>query len=78
MTLFPVFVDVYHKEQLVTKEEAEEAASNIYRWEWRWVEVAVTKDDVTATRIADILDKYRFNDVAQHIRGKCVYSRLCV
>ena len=74
MTLFPVLVDVYHKERLVTKEEAEKVASD----EWRLVEVAVTKDDVTATRIADILDKYGFNDVAQHIRGKCVYSRLCV
>ena len=74
MTLFPVLVDVYHKEQLVTKEEAKKAASAA----WRLVEVSVTKDDVTATRIADILDKYDFNDVAQHIRGKCVYSRLCV
>ena len=74
MTLFPVFVDVYHKEQLVTKEEAEKAASD----ERRWVEVAVTKDVVTAARIADILDKYGFNDVAQHMRGKCVYSGLCV
>ena len=74
MTLFPVLVDVYHKEQLVTKEEAEMVASD----EWRLVEVAVTKDDVTATRIADILDKYGFNDVARRIRGKCVYSRLCV
>ena len=74
MTLFPVLVDVYHKERLVTKEEAEMVASD----EWRWVGVAVTKDDVTATRIADILDKYGFNDVARRIRGKCVYSHLCV
>ena len=74
MTLFPVLVDVYHKERLVTKEEAEMVASD----EWRWVGVAVTKDDVTATRIADILDKYGFNDVARRIRGKCVYSCLCV
>ena len=74
MTLFSVLVDVYHKEQLVTKEEAEKVASNI----WRLREVAVTKDDVTATQIADILDKYGFNDVARHIRGKCVYTRLCV
>ena len=74
MTLFPVFVDVYHKEQLVTKEEAEKAAPNVSRW----VEVAVTKDVVTAARIADILDKYGFSGIAQHIRGKCVYSRLCV
>ena len=78
MTLFPVLVDVYHKEQLVTKEEAEEAASNVWRWEWRWKDVAVTKDVSTAARITDILDTYGFNDVAQHIRGKCVYSCLCV
>ena len=74
MTLFPVLVDVYHKEQLVTKEEAQKAAS----YSWRWVEVAVTKDDVTATRIADILAKYGLNDDARPIRGKCVYCRLCV
>ena len=82
MTLFPVLVDVYHKEKLVTKQEAEKVPSDErewrWMWEWRWMDVAVTKDDVTATRIADILDKYGFNDVAQHIRGKCVYSRLCV
>ena len=78
MTLFPVLVNVYHKEQLVTKEEAEKAASDIQSWEWRWVDAAVTKDASSAARIADILDKHGFNDVAQHIRGKCVYSRLCV
>ena len=75
MTLFPVLVDVYHKEQLVTKEEAEKVVSDVQRWEWRWVEVAVTKDVVTASRIGDTLDKYGYNDVAKHIRGKCVYSR---
>ena len=74
MTLFPVLVDVYHKEQLVTKEEAQKAASNSRRW----VGVAVTKDDVTATRIADILDKYGFDDFARPIRGKCVYTLVCV
>ena len=74
MTLFPVLVDVYHKEQLVTKEEAQKVAS----YSWRWVKVAVTKDDVTATRIADILAKYGLNDDARPIRGKCVYCRLCV
>ena len=74
MTLFPVLVDVYHKEQLVTKEEVEEVASNSRRW----VGVAVTKDDVTATRIADILNKYGFNDVARRIRGECVYTLVCV
>ena len=90
MTLFPVLVDVYHEEKLVTKEEAEEVTSkgqgyevNLewsqeWRWGQRWVDVAVTKDASTTARIADILDKYGFNDVAQHIRGKCVYSRLCV
>ena len=67
-------MDAYHKEQVVTKEEAEKAASDELNWE----EVAVTKDSVTSTRIANILDKYGFNDVAQHIRGKCVYSHLCV
>ena len=74
MTLFPVLVDVYHKEQLVTKEEAEEDVSIVRRW----AQVAVIKDVVTAARIADILDKYGFNDVAKHIRGKCVYYCLCV
>ena len=74
MTLFPVLVDVYHKEELVTKEEAEKVASD----HWRSVVVVVTKDDVTATRIADLLDKYGFNDDAQYIRGECVYSRMCV
>ena len=74
MTLFPVLVDVYHKEQLVTGEEAEKAAFDVRRW----TEVAVTKTFVTATIIAGILDKYGFHKIAQHIRGKCVYSRLFV
>ena len=82
MTLFPVLVDVYHKEQLVTKEEAKKVASDVWRWEWRWewecADFAVTKDASSAARIGDILDKYGFNDVAQHIRGKCVYFCLCV
>ena len=82
LSLFPVLVDVYHKEQLVTKEEAEKVASDVQRlersWEWRWLDVAVTKDASTAARIADILDKYEANNVAQQIRGKCVYSHLCV
>ena len=69
MTLFPVLVDVYHEEQLVTKEEAEKAASD----KLKWTDIAVTKGSVTATRIADILDKYGFNDVGRPIRGKCVY-----
>ena len=72
MTLFPVLVDAYHKEPLVTKEEAEKVTADIecFRW-WgkKWVEVAVTKDLDTAARIADILDKYGFND-ARYIRGK--------
>ena len=74
MTLFPVLVDVYHKEQLVTKEEAEEAAFYV----WRWKDVAVNKGTRTAVRIADILDMYGLNDVARYIRSKCVYSPLCV
>ena len=72
MTLFTALMDVYHKEQLVTKEEVEKVVSSVWRWEWRWAEVAVTKDSVTATRIADILDKYGLNGAARHIRGKCV------
>ena len=82
MTLFPVVVDVYHKEQLVTKEEAEKAASDVWRWEgrweWMWVDVAVTKDASTAARIADILDEHGFHHVARHIRGKCVLSSVCI
>ena len=78
MTLFPVLVDAYHKEQLVTKEEAEKVAFDVWGWEWSWAEVTVTKDVSTAARIADILDEHGFNDVAKHIRGKCVYSGLCV
>ena len=78
MTLFPVLVDVYHKEQLVTKEEAKNVASDEWRWQWRWGNVAATKHVSTTTRMADILDKYGFNDVARHIRGKCVYRCLCV
>ena len=82
MTLFPVLVDVYLKEQLVTKEEAQKAASDDcdwrFRWRLEWEKWAVTKDNVNATRIADILDKYAFNDVAQNIRGKCVCSHLYV
>ena len=78
MTLFPVLVDVYHKEQLVTKEETEKAASKVWMLEWEWAYVAVNKDASTPARIADILDKHGFHYVAQHIRGKCVYSRLCV
>ena len=68
MILFPVFVDVYHNEQLVTKNKAEKAASNV----WSLVEVAVTKDVNTAARIVDILDKYGFDYVARCIRGKSV------
>ena len=71
MTLFPVLVDVYHKKQLVTKEEAEQAPFNV----WKWGEVAETKDYVTATRIADILYKHGFKDVPQYVRGK-YYSEL--
>ena len=69
MTLFPVLVDIYHKEQLVTKEEVETAASHV----WKWGQVAVIKDVSTATRMADILDKCGYAKAAQHIRGKCMY-----
>ena len=78
MTLFPVLVDVYHKEQLVTKEEAEEAASDVRRWDRMWVKVAHEKDVFTAARIAEVLVKYGFNDIARHVRSKCVFSGLCV
>ena len=78
MTLFPVLVDIYLKEQLVTKEEAEEVAADRQRWHWLWVDIAVTKDSVTATRIADILDKHDVFDVPRYIRGSCVYCCLCV
>ena len=65
-------MDVCHKKQLVTQEEAENYSFSDVRG-WRWEEVAVTKDDVTAARIADVLEKYGFHDVALDIRGKCVY-----
>ena len=74
MTLFPVLVDVYHKEQLVTKEEAEDTAFDVQKW----TEVAVTKDVDNAARIADILVKRGFHNVARHLRGKCMFSCLCV
>ena len=80
--MFPVLVDVYHKNKLVTKEEAEKAASDewdrTFRWESGWVKVALTKDVDTAAGIGDILDKYGYNNEAKHIRGMCVYSCLCV
>ena len=78
MTLFSVLVDVHHKEQLVTREEAEDVAAHVWKWDNKWVKLAVFKDGDTAAGIADILDKYGFNHVAQRIRGKCVYSHLCV
>ena len=75
MTLFPVLVDVYHKEQLVTKEEAEEVASGCMEVETKLLSPKML---VTATRIADILEEYGFNDVVGPIRSECVYSRMCV
>ena len=86
MTLFSVLVDVYNKEQLVTEKEAKEAAFGVRMWKWRWkwrwesrwVGVAFTKRDVQATKIADILDKYGFNDDAHYIRGKCVCTLVCM
>ena len=74
MTLFPVLVDVYHKEQLVTKEEAEKVATDV----GRWAQVAVTKDVSSATRIADILNQYGYSDVTEYIDRERVYSCLCV
>ena len=68
---------VYHKEQLVTSEEAEMVASTTDEASWMWVEIAFSKDVDTAARIADILDEYGFNDDAAHIRGNCV-SLVCV
>ena len=73
MSLFPVLVDIFHKE-LVTKEEAEKAAYD----KRRWVEVAATKDGVTATRIADILDEYGIKYLIPHIRGMCVLMSVCI
>ena len=68
MTLFPVLVDVYHKEQLVTKEEAKEAASD----EWKWKDIVVTKDVVTAARLAVILNKHGILGVSRHDKGRDV------
>ena len=67
MTLFSVLVDAFHKEQLLTRKEAEEAAN---MRDWRWEDVAVTKDGDTIARIADILEKYGFNDDARYFRGR--------
>ena len=78
MTLFPALVDVYHKEQLVTKEEVEKVASDEWSGHSRWGKLAITKDNHTATIMADILDKYGIDRAARPIRGKCVYSHLCV
>ena len=65
MSFFPVLVDAFHKEQLATKEEVEEAFAN----EYRWLKFAVNKDVGSTTRIADILDEYGYKDTAQLIRG---------
>ena len=78
MTLFLVVADVYHKEQLVTKMEAEKSATHVWNWDWWWVYVAITKNGHTATRIADILDECGFDYVAQCLRGKCMYVRILV
>ena len=56
MTLFPVLVDVYHKEQLVTKEEAQKIASGCGGG--GGIKLLSPKMLAPATRIADILDKY--------------------
>ena len=70
MTLFTVLADVYHEEELVTKEEAEKVASDVGKWR----EIAVTKDAATATRIAGILDVYEMSIEAKHIQGIYVLS----
>ena len=70
MPFFSVLVDAYHKEQLYTRKEAEISA---YVREWRWGSVAVTKDGDTIARIADILEKYGFNDDARYIRTRGIY-----
>ena len=43
----------------MTKEEAEEVASDEREWRrgWKWVDVALTKDASTAARIAGHLEK---------------------
>ena len=71
-------MDVYHTKQLLTKKEAQNVASDNGCWGSRWRQVAATKDASTAASIADILDSYGFIDDAQCIRGKCVYSCLCL
>ena len=60
----------------MTKEEAEKAASDVGNWK----EISVTKDAVTATRIADILDKYEMSIEARHIQSTYVISTciLCI
>ena len=69
MTLFSVLVDVYHKEQLLTKEEAEELASGRRSWDLWWEGIAVTKDASSSARIADIMYKHGCIDIAQLFGG---------
>ena len=70
MTLFPVLVDVYHKETLVTKEEALKALSSA----WWWEKLAVAKDSVMATRIANVLDKSMMLHNTLEVRTLSVYT----
>ena len=63
-----MFVDIYHKEQLVTKEEAEKVVFNPEKC----VDIAVNKDGDTAARMANILDKHGLNKFAQDVGSKCV------
>ena len=69
MTLFTVLVDVYHKEQLVTKEEAEKVASG----EKKWGEVAFNRD--VLERIRQIMEKHELyvsDNECMHLSLFCV------
>ena len=76
--IFLVLVDVYHKEQLVTKEEADEAATDAWDWQRSWQKVAITKDVSAAKRLADILVKYGFKICAQNVAGEFMFSCPCI
>ena len=54
MTLSAVAIDVFHKEHLLTKEEAEK----VFGIGQKWYQVLPSKDATTAARIAEILDKH--------------------
>ena len=70
-------MDVYHKEQLVTKEEAEKVASN----EKKWGEVASNQD--VLKRIIQILKKHKIyvsdNDcMHESLFCVCVHIPACI